>query len=206
MATSARKHTVPAPLETPRRQAINDALASVNDIVPVANVTERAQLLADLGWTPSAARPLVISRGDAPSGAQFEYTVGETSGSTILWRTLAGESSANITAFGPGWSAASGAGHTPRVFRSGNIVLLQGAVVLGTGGSMTDILTVPAPFQPANANTTFIGSVAINSNGGTQGSRVLQIALGVVSATTGYGDGSPALGGIIPLGGCSWVA
>ncbi|WP_353707598.1 hypothetical protein ABRQ22_17205 [Cellulosimicrobium sp. ES-005] len=87
MATSARKHTVPAPLETPRRQAINDALASVNDIVPVANATERAQLLVDLGWTPSASRPLLIWRTDTTN---FEINTTGSNDAWIVWARSSG--------------------------------------------------------------------------------------------------------------------
>lgn len=81
MATSPRKHVVPAPGETPRRQVINDLAASINDFVPVANVTERAQLVADLTALdvgPSLARPLYVHRADAPDG--FELEVDEGSG------------------------------------------------------------------------------------------------------------------------------
>ncbi|GAA1404123.1 hypothetical protein [Oerskovia paurometabola] len=74
MATSVRKHVVPAPLETPRRQTINDLAASINDIIPVANVTARAQLLAELGWSPSPGRPLIVSRADAYAAVRVEMT------------------------------------------------------------------------------------------------------------------------------------
>ncbi|KZM36071.1 hypothetical protein [Oerskovia enterophila] len=63
MATSPRQHVVPVPGEGPRRQVVNDLTASNNDFVPVADVTERAQLLADRAaqtppFVPSQARPL----------------------------------------------------------------------------------------------------------------------------------------------------
>jgi len=83
MAVSARKHTVPAEGETPRFEAINELGASINDIVPVANTTERAQLLADLGWAPSAARPLYVHRAD--TSAALEYTTDGTN-----WRPVGG--------------------------------------------------------------------------------------------------------------------
>ncbi|KZM34554.1 hypothetical protein [Oerskovia enterophila] len=81
MATSPRKHAVPAPGETPRRQVINDLAASINDFVPVANVTERAQLLADLAaqnppFVPSPARPLLVYRADAPAPNRLEVNDG----------------------------------------------------------------------------------------------------------------------------------
>ena len=67
MGTSPRTHTIPLAGETPRRQAIIDGFASVNDIVPVANTTARAQVLADLtaaGQAPTAARPLYVMQTD----------------------------------------------------------------------------------------------------------------------------------------------
>jgi hypothetical protein len=81
MGTDARKHTAPASGEAPRRQAINDLSLTVNDIVPVANATERGQIaaqLTDAGFAPSAARPLYVSRADASAGAQLEYTTDGT--------------------------------------------------------------------------------------------------------------------------------
>ncbi|WP_182112881.1 hypothetical protein [Actinotalea sp. JY-7876] len=66
----ARNHLVPASGETPRRQAIADLSLSINDVIIVANTTERAQKVADLG----VSRPLVFFRLDAPSGRELEYT------------------------------------------------------------------------------------------------------------------------------------
>lgn len=199
MATSARNHTVPAPLETPRRQAINDALASVNDIVPVANVTERAQLLADLGWTPSAARPLVISRADAPSGAQFEYTVGETSGSTVLWRTWSGESAPVVPTLASGWSTVSGAGHALLIRRIGNWAYLTGSVQRTTG-STGSILQIPAAMQPPTADTRPVG-VVVASNA-TFG--VMFIGSGELKASAGYGNLAGSGTFVLPLSGLMW--
>ena len=49
MGTNARKHTVPLAGDQPRRQTFDDLSMSINDVIPVANATERAQLVADLG-------------------------------------------------------------------------------------------------------------------------------------------------------------
>lgn len=87
MATDVRKHKAPIGTETPRRQAFNDLSLSVCDVVPVANVTERTQLAADLtaaGFAPSAAHPLYVFRADAGAGLENEYT---RDGAT--WRTVA---------------------------------------------------------------------------------------------------------------------
>jgi hypothetical protein len=79
MAVSARKHIVPAAAETSRRQAINDLAASVNDIIPVANATERAQLVADVVAAGHVwPRPLYVDRADAPAGAKLERTTDGT--------------------------------------------------------------------------------------------------------------------------------
>lgn len=67
MGTSPRTHTIPLAGETPRRQAIVDLATSINDIVPAANATARAQILADLtaaGQAPTAARPLYVMQTD----------------------------------------------------------------------------------------------------------------------------------------------
>lgn len=49
MGTNARKHTVPLAGDQPRRQSFDDLSMSINDVIPIANATERAQLVADLG-------------------------------------------------------------------------------------------------------------------------------------------------------------
>jgi hypothetical protein len=77
MAIDARKHVAPAAGETPRRQVINDLSLSVRDPIPVANTTERAQLVTALtavGQAPSATNPLFVYRADAPAGARLEMT------------------------------------------------------------------------------------------------------------------------------------
>lgn len=83
MAINARKHATFGPDETPTRAALNTAFLTVNDIVPVANSTERAQLVADLtdaGYPPSPSRPLVVDQAD--HGVLYRTTNGTT------WRRL----------------------------------------------------------------------------------------------------------------------
>lgn len=76
MAVSARKHIVPAAGETPRRAVINDLAASINDIVPVANATARAQLVADVVNVGHAwPRPLYVDRADAHPARRLEVTI-----------------------------------------------------------------------------------------------------------------------------------
>ena len=79
MALNARKHTVPAPADaTITRAMIFETFGnSIRDVVPVANATERAQLVTDLtakGQAPSASRPLVVYRNDARGLHRIEYT------------------------------------------------------------------------------------------------------------------------------------
>lgn len=87
MATDVRRHTAPAAGETPRRQAFNDLSLSINDAVPVANTTERAQLVSDLtaiSQAPSTSRPLLVYRADA---ARYEFTTVPVP-SDADWRVL----------------------------------------------------------------------------------------------------------------------
>lgn len=92
MVQNARKHTVPAGNETSVSRAtfFETALESISDVVPVANTTERAQLVAELidaNVGPTAARPLVVLRGDARGLHKIEYTENGTvwlSGSGVL--------------------------------------------------------------------------------------------------------------------------
>lgn len=181
MAVSARKHTVPAEGETPRFEAINELGASVNDFIPVANVTERAQVIANLtaaGAPPSTARPVFVWRADAPTAVPVEFT---TDGTT--WTALAAQQSADVTTFGSGWTATNDTTHKPRVTRIGNRVFITGAVTRSTG-STGNLLTVPSAFQPPSTGTRFIG--AVWSSAGTGG--MLALSSGVVSVPAGYGN------------------
>lgn len=97
MALNKRKHTVPAGSEVPARAAILGAFESVNDIVPVANTTERAAVATAIA--PSTSRPLVVWRADAPAGQNLETTTNGTTWATIkagdvagkMWRTGTGQ-------------------------------------------------------------------------------------------------------------------
>lgn len=76
---NARKHVVPSGSDaTVSRGAIFEAFGnSIRDVVPVANATERALLVAELsnaGQGPSADRPLVVYRADARGLHRIEYT------------------------------------------------------------------------------------------------------------------------------------
>jgi hypothetical protein len=87
MALDARRHVVPAPTEAPRRAAFDDLSLSVRDIVYVADIADRAQLVADLtaaGFGPASERPLYVHRVDAPAGGELERTVDGQAWQSIL--------------------------------------------------------------------------------------------------------------------------
>lgn len=81
MATSDRKHTVPAATDTPSRASLLAAFASINDVVPVADVTERST--AATAIAPTASRPLFVWRADAAVGKEIEVTEDGTT-----WRVV----------------------------------------------------------------------------------------------------------------------
>lgn len=100
-----RKHEAFGPLEEPSRAALNALSLSTHDAVPVANATERAQLVADLtaaGFGPSPARPLRVYREDGPTVGRVEYT---TDGTT--WVTEGAGTGASVTV-GNGQSVGAG--------------------------------------------------------------------------------------------------
>lgn len=86
MATNPRGQTTLG--GTPvTRASIEALLLQVNDIRPVANVTQRAQLVADLnaaGIGPAPSRPLYVDRADAPAGAWVERTTDGTNWRAVL--------------------------------------------------------------------------------------------------------------------------
>ncbi len=66
MATDAAKHTIPAGTDGMRRQNLLDLSLSINDIIPVANATERDSVYAALvaaGRVPASA-PVRVDRLD----------------------------------------------------------------------------------------------------------------------------------------------
>lgn len=82
-----RRHTVPLPGVKPERAAFDALSLSINDIVTVSNVTDRAQLVAaltDADAAPSAARPLYVHRQDALAAAHLESTIDGTNWVTHL--------------------------------------------------------------------------------------------------------------------------
>lgn len=152
MGTDIRKHTAPLAGETPSRQVINDLSLTVNDVIPIANTTARAQLVVDLtaaGFTPSQTKPLYVHRADAGAGLELEVS---TDGTT--WRTIA---SSVWTAYTPTVSGVSlGSGTVTATWRrEGGLIRVRPKLVWGGGASgSSPKITLPvtsatptAPFQ-----------------------------------------------------------
>lgn len=76
---NARKHVTPAGTDqSVTRATIFESFGqSINDVIPVANATERAQVIANLtaaGQGPSSTHPVVVIRADARGMHRLEYT------------------------------------------------------------------------------------------------------------------------------------
>lgn len=107
--TNKRGHKIPLGTETTiTRSTIFEAWGnSIRDVVPVANATARAQLVADLtsvGEGPTPAKPLYVYRHDAPGLHRIEYTTDGTvwvPASSVL--TFASKAAADS------WATANGA-------------------------------------------------------------------------------------------------
>ena len=89
--TNVRKHIIPLGSEVSlTRQVIyTDFGESIHDVIPVANATERAQLVSDMvakGKGPSASNPLVVYRADAPGLHRVESS---TDG--LVWVPASGQ-------------------------------------------------------------------------------------------------------------------
>ncbi len=77
MATDIKKHVSPAAGEVPSRAQLAGMILSANDVIPVANATEQAQVITALnsaGVGPTSSRPILFSRADAPGLHRIEYT------------------------------------------------------------------------------------------------------------------------------------
>ncbi|MBQ9916090.1 MAG: hypothetical protein IJO71_02690 [Microbacterium sp.] len=80
MALDSKKHATLAPGEAPSRAGLAKSLLSVNDIVPVANATEQAQVVDALSATDfpvTSSRPLTTARGDARGLHTIEVSRGD---------------------------------------------------------------------------------------------------------------------------------
>ncbi|NCT90261.1 hypothetical protein GXB85_04740 [Cellulomonas sp. APG4] len=89
MPTDVRGHEVPDLDSVPDLYEIPQRLSlSVRDPIPVANATERAQVIADLAAlpvpiVPSSSEPVYVHRADAGPGLALEYTEDGTDWHTV---------------------------------------------------------------------------------------------------------------------------
>lgn len=161
MGTDIRRHTAPLPGETPRRRSINDLSLTVNDIVPVANVTERAELVDDLNAAsvgPSASRPLYVDRADAAPGMRLESTIDGTT--WITQRAQSGQSGTFIQ------SITAGTGYFGRIFGpfpggGAHTLLVQN----GDRGAQPNMIVASV----TNGFNLISGAASIGYTGGTAG-------------------------------------
>lgn len=155
MATNARGQTI---LDgTPvTRASIQGLLLQVNDIRPVANTTERAQLVVDLnaaGIGPTAARPLYVDRADAATGQHLERTHNGTA-----WEAVPSSSSIAIPMIGV-WSASSLV-----ATNVGSLLMVTGTIATTSntvpGGVSTNVGVVPVGWRPSGeAHATLSGQI-----------------------------------------------
>lgn len=165
MATDIKKHTTIASGENPTRAAIAAAILSVNDVIGVADLTERAQLVNALnsaGIGPSATRPLVVFRANAPGLHKIESSMDGTiftPASGVLQFATKGDAdawgSSNASYLSTGDTCVAGgrtytwaAGWYPLVptidLITGSVIAASGSVNInswyapGTGGSSMD--------------------------------------------------------------------
>ncbi|WP_175008111.1 hypothetical protein [Cellulosimicrobium sp. TH-20] len=189
---------VPAPGDSyALTEDLRKMMESARTIVPVANETDRAAVVAALAAASrpvSSSAPLIVERADAPEGAQLEMTTDGTK-----WRTLATESAPVTPTRGDGWETVAGAGHRLRLVRIGNMAHVFGSVQRSTG-STGSILKIPTAMQPPTVDTRPVGvAVASNSTFG-----VIFIGSGELKAVAGYGNLSGSGSYVLPLSGLCW--
>lgn len=148
-----------------------------------------------LGFVPSQAGVTAAVYADTTASNNGLYW---WSGSSWIYLGVTPEGT--ITTFGTGWAATSGSSnYPPKVVRNGNIVYLTGLVSTSTGYSLSNILTIPAAFQPPTSAARAIGA------GVTSAGQPMQYFLssGTVLIPSGYG-GSTSTGQAFPLN-CFWI-
>lgn len=103
-----RKHVIPSGADKSfNRATIFESFGnSIHDVVPVANTTERSQLVTAMtnkGVGPSATNPLVVQRGDAPGLHRIEYTTDGT-----VWIPASGDLDFPTQDAADAWGATNG--------------------------------------------------------------------------------------------------
>lgn len=158
-----RKHQAFGPEEQPSRAGFNALSLSINDFIPVANATEREQLVTSLnalGAGPSLTRPTLVFRADASPGRGFEFS---TDGTT--WASLApGQDTGPITTgvvFGSDWSAAAGSGWSAFAYRiKDGYVTVNGLLAKVSWGAGETALTLPAAAAPLRGARSEVADIS----------------------------------------------
>ena len=153
----ARGHDVPGELEAPDYRDTNRLSASINDFVPVPNVTARAQLVADLAaqtptYVPSTTRPLYVHRTDAGPRGLLEKTIDGTT-----WEAIAGVTApAPLPLVASDWSHRDGRG--VQWYQDGPDIVIQGSFVSRSAGvtstSLFAVGTMPPEARPGRVESS----------------------------------------------------
>lgn len=164
MSIDARKHEAPAAGESPRRQTFNDLSLSINDPIPVASVTERAQVvqaLADAGFPGTETDPIHLYRTDLERYETYDGTRYHVGSDTRIGR--GGFSAPATVSASPAWSdlctvtaTTLGGTVTARVdvvlanansgaYRDGAIRVLQDGVSIGSDTVGLALVTGQSP-------------------------------------------------------------
>lgn len=183
--TNARKHKIPlgTELSVNRATIFQEFGESIRDIVPVANVTERSQLVADLtaaGEGPTTARPLYVYRVDAPGLHRIECTVNGT-----VWVPASGTLS-----FASASAASSFATSNGGLLTVGDQALIGGLPYKWSGTSWVPLQGSLAKFaRPTTSDSAVSSGTYIGLTEGTitdaPPGRYLIVAAASVYATSG---------------------
>lgn len=152
MMTNARKHVTPDgdDVSVTRATIFEQFGQSINDVVPVANTTERGQLVTDLvaaGVGPSSSRPLIVLRGDAPGLHRLEYTYDGS-----VWIT-SGDLRFSTTATRDSWTTAN-----PGLLTAGDQCIVGATTYVWSGTAWQNNTMFTAAM-----NSSLMGSPTIDS-------------------------------------------
>lgn len=203
--TNSRKHVVPLSSEASftRATIFEQFGQSISDVVPVANVTERAQVVADLvadGVGPTSTRPVVVIRGDARGLHRVEYSYDGTT-----WLTASGVLSFSTKSAADSFGTANGGlltiGDHAKI--NGREYAWSGAAWVGsalslvkaatqslTAGTETDIT-----FSSAVVNDNFVASFPVSSITLAAGVYELSASIEVVQTAGNYFNLAAYVGG-----------
>ncbi len=141
--TNLRKHVIPLGSEASLTREVLFKLfgESIHDIVPVANVTARGQLVAamvEAGKPPTSSDPLVVFRADAPGLHRIEYT---TDGS--VWVVAGGPLAFTDITAAKSWATANASllSNGDRCLAGGIEYVWRGVWVSASGVMVPDAVT-----------------------------------------------------------------